>query len=171
MRLLTFYFICVVLQATVLYNLAQGCQTHLHHRGPHQPLGCLQRNECNFNSLTIKEQLNLFRPFEGNLEADVGPGENEFDIPDLAHHSRFPIDFHIGIFINIEAELSMPFSSIWKQFEDTERSRGTTGKNKTCSVFNCEGLQSAPFSCLGLYSLEFWFQNIGHSEVTIFFRL
>ena len=27
--------------------------------------------------------LKLFRPFEGNREADVAPGENEFDIPGI----------------------------------------------------------------------------------------
>ena len=27
--------------------------------------------------------LKLFRPFEGNREADVTPGENEFDTPEL----------------------------------------------------------------------------------------
>ena len=27
--------------------------------------------------------LKLFRPFEGNREADVAPGENEFDTPSL----------------------------------------------------------------------------------------
>ena len=31
-----------------------GYQTHFH-QGPHQPRGCLQRAECNFNSLTAKE--------------------------------------------------------------------------------------------------------------------
>ena len=34
--------------------LEQGCQT-LFHRGPHQPCGCLQRAECNFNSWTVKD--------------------------------------------------------------------------------------------------------------------
>ena len=27
--------------------------------------------------------LKLFRPFEGNCEADVAPGENEFDTPGI----------------------------------------------------------------------------------------
>ena len=31
----------------------QECQTHFH-QAPHQPHGCLQRTECNFNS-TVKE--------------------------------------------------------------------------------------------------------------------
>ena len=67
--------------------LEQGCQTHFHWR-PHQPRGCLQRAECNFNSLTLRSSyiytaLTLFRPFEGNGEADVAPGENEFDTPAL----------------------------------------------------------------------------------------
>ena len=30
--------------------LCQGCQTHCH-QGPHQPLGCLQRAECNFRTV------------------------------------------------------------------------------------------------------------------------
>ena len=30
--------------------------------GPHQPHGCLQRAECNFDSLTVKEQLHLYSP-------------------------------------------------------------------------------------------------------------
>ena len=29
--------------------------------------------------------LKLFQPFEGNCEADVAPGENEFDTPALKH--------------------------------------------------------------------------------------
>ena len=29
--------------------------------------------------------LKLFQPFEVNLEADMAPGENEFDIPALKH--------------------------------------------------------------------------------------
>ena len=31
----------------------QGCQTHFH-QGPHQPHSCLQRAECNFNSLKLR---------------------------------------------------------------------------------------------------------------------
>ena len=49
---------------------------------PHQPRSCLQRAECNFNSLTVSyiyTVLKLFWPFEGNHEADVAPDENEFD--------------------------------------------------------------------------------------------
>ena len=38
----------------ILDALEQGCQTHFH-QGPHQPRGCLQRAECNFNSFTVKE--------------------------------------------------------------------------------------------------------------------
>ena len=33
--------------------LGQGCQTHFH-QGPHQPPGCLQGAECNFNSLKLR---------------------------------------------------------------------------------------------------------------------
>ena len=65
--------------------LDQGCQMHFH-QGPHQPCGCLQRAEiilglykCNY-SLAVKE-LKLHSAFEGNCQADVAPGENEFDTP------------------------------------------------------------------------------------------
>ena len=37
--------------------------------------------KCNY-SLTVKE-LNYIRPFEGNHEADVAPGKNDFDTPTL----------------------------------------------------------------------------------------
>ena len=30
--------------------IRQGCQTHFH-RGPHQPLSCLQKAECNFRTV------------------------------------------------------------------------------------------------------------------------
>ena len=81
--------------ALPLKTLRQGCQTHFH-QGPHQPHGCLQRVECNFNSLTVKEQLHLyspllFQPFEGNCEADVASGENEFDTPVL--HGCFVLPY------------------------------------------------------------------------------
>ena len=42
-------------------SLRQGCQIHFHW-GPHQPHSCLQRAKCNFNSLTVKEQLHLYSP-------------------------------------------------------------------------------------------------------------
>ena len=42
-----------------------------------QPLG-----KEHFNSL---KKGCYIRPFEGNLEADVAPGENEFDTPALDH--------------------------------------------------------------------------------------
>ena len=41
--------------------LEQGWQTHFH-QAPHQPDGCLQRAECNFNSLTVREKLHLHSP-------------------------------------------------------------------------------------------------------------
>ena len=41
--------------------LNQGCQTHFHGE-LHQLSGCLHRTECNFNSLTAKEQLHLYSP-------------------------------------------------------------------------------------------------------------
>ena len=31
----------------------------------------------------LAQLLNYIRPFEGNLEADVAPGENEFDTPGI----------------------------------------------------------------------------------------
>ena len=45
----------------IIYGLEQGCQTHFHW-GPRQPPRCLQRAECNFNSLTVKEYLSLYSP-------------------------------------------------------------------------------------------------------------
>ena len=36
---------------------------------------------------------NYIRPFEGNLEADVAPGENEFDTPAVVHMS-----LSVGVF-------------------------------------------------------------------------
>ena len=33
--------------------------------------------------------LKLFRPFEGNGEADVAPGENEFVTPELENPKNF----------------------------------------------------------------------------------
>ena len=33
--------------------------------------------------------LNYIRPFEGNREADVAPGENEFDTPDVDDYTLF----------------------------------------------------------------------------------
>ena len=61
---------------------------------PHQPHVCLQRAEiilglykCNY-SLTVK-QLKLHSPFEGNHEADVAPGENEFFVPVANTESGF----------------------------------------------------------------------------------
>ena len=81
------FVLCTILN---LIAISQGCQTHYHQR-PHQPRGCLQRAECNFNSLTVKEYiytvLKLFRPFQGNCEANVAPGENEFDTPALSNLS------------------------------------------------------------------------------------
>ena len=68
-------------------SLDQGCQTYFH-QGPLWPGGCLQRAEiilglykCHY-SLAVKE-VNYIQLFEGNREADVAPGENEFDIPAL----------------------------------------------------------------------------------------
>ena len=66
------------------------------HQRPHQPHSCLQRAECNFNSLTVKSSyiytvLKLFWPFEGKHEADVVPGENEFDTPDLDYPSEVKV--------------------------------------------------------------------------------
>ena len=49
------------------HALEQGCQTHFH-PGPHQPRGCPQRAKCNFNSLTVKEQLHLY-----SLKITFGP--------------------------------------------------------------------------------------------------
>ena len=67
-----------------LEALQQQCQTHFH-QGPQQFRTCLQRAECNFNSLTVKEELclyslKLFRSFEGSCEADVALGENELKL-------------------------------------------------------------------------------------------
>ena len=68
-----------------LKPIIQGCQTHFH-RGPHQPRSCLQKAECNFNSLTVKEQLHLhspkIQPFEGNHKAD------EFDTAAVINFCR-----------------------------------------------------------------------------------
>ena len=67
--------------------LRQRCHTHFHWR-PHETRGCLERAECKFNSLTVKEYLHLYSPkiilaLEGNHKADVDPSENEFDTPVL----------------------------------------------------------------------------------------
>ena len=47
-------------------------------KGPNVILGLYKRNY----SLTRAKELYIW-PFEGNLEADVAPGENEFDTPAL----------------------------------------------------------------------------------------
>ena len=71
--------------------LSQGCQTHFHRghisleaafRGPHVILGLYK---CNY-SLTRGKELYI-RPFESNHEADVAPGENEFETPALNYMS------------------------------------------------------------------------------------
>ena len=49
------------MKSEIMENVKQGCQTHFH-QGPHQPHSCLQRAECNFNSLTVRGQLHLFSP-------------------------------------------------------------------------------------------------------------
>ena len=79
-------FFCVCCLA-LSEHLTQGYQTRFH-QGPHQLGCCLQRAEiilglykCNY-SLAVKE-LKLHSAFEGNCQADVAPGENEFDTPDL----------------------------------------------------------------------------------------
>ena len=53
--LIVFLCICVLHKWNYFYMiLCQGCQTHFHQR-PYKPRGCLQRAECNFNSLVVKE--------------------------------------------------------------------------------------------------------------------
>ena len=47
-------------------------------KGPNVILGLYK---CNY-SLTRGKELYI-RPFEGNLEVDVAPGENQFDSPAL----------------------------------------------------------------------------------------
>ena len=67
--------------------LEQDYKIHFH-QGPHQPRGCLQRAECNLGlhecnySSTRGKELYIW-PLEGNHEADVAPGENEFFTYDL----------------------------------------------------------------------------------------
>ena len=66
----------------------QGCQTHFHwghislevaFKGPN-----VISTPSQLRSSYIYTVVKLFQPFEGHREADVAPGENEFDSPDLA---------------------------------------------------------------------------------------
>ena len=45
--------------------------------------------------------LNYIWPFEGNLEADVAPGENEFDTPGLDLLLGFPLVELTGSFCDV----------------------------------------------------------------------
>ena len=74
---------------TSKYALLQGWQTHVHRGRISLVVTFKERNvtlglyKCNC-SLTRGKELYI-RPFEGNGEADVAPGENEFDTPALLH--------------------------------------------------------------------------------------
>ena len=68
----------------VVQTLSEGCQTHFHislavaFKELNVILGLYK---CNYSFTRGKEL--YVQPFEGNLEADVAPRENEFDTPAL----------------------------------------------------------------------------------------